>query len=165
MSALTSTWQVLGRRWQALAARERRWLSWAAAIAALSLVWWLAVAPALHTLRAAPAQLALLDGQLQTMRELAEQARLLQSQPKIAYDDALRALEASVRQQFGSTAQFSVSGERATLTLKGASAEALAQWLTQSRVNARVLPSEARLTRSPQGWDGTLVLSLPARGG
>ena len=80
-----------------------------------------------------------------------------------------------------SAAQLNVVGDRATITLKGASADALAQWLAQARSNARATPVEARLTRSataaaPAGqtpvtlgrpvvamprWDGTLVLALP----
>ena len=34
----------------------------------------------------------------------------------------------------------------------------------ENRVNARALPSEARLQRNPAGlWEGTLVLTLPPR--
>ena len=59
------------------------------------------------------------------------------------------------------TAQLTLVGERATLTLKGASADALAQWLTQVRLNARALPAEAHLLHNAAGgWDGTLVLNL-----
>ena len=44
------------------------------------------------------------------------------------------------------------------------SPDALAQWLVQARLNARALPSEARLVRSAAGtWDGTLVLNLGRR--
>ena len=54
-----------------------------------------------------------------------------------------------------------VMGERVTVTLKGVSADALAQWLVQARLNARALPSEAHWVRSGPGtWDGTLVLNL-----
>jgi len=63
-----------------------------------------------------------------------------------------------------------VSGERATITLKGVSANSLATWLAQARTNARALPAEARLARSPAStassgtlWDGTLVVNLPPR--
>jgi general secretion pathway protein M len=53
-------------------------------------------------------------------------------------------------------------GERVTVTLLGTAADALAEWLTQARVNARALPSEARLVRNASGlWEGTVVLTLP----
>ena len=74
-----------------------------------------------------------------------------------------------VAKKMTNAAQLSVSGERATITLKGASAQALAQWLTQTRINARLVPSEAHLSRSANGptgltnWNGTLTLTLPAR--
>jgi general secretion pathway protein M len=63
----------------------------------------------------------------------------------------------------GNTAQLVQVGERATVTFKGASADAVAQWLAQVRLNARSIPSEARLVRSAAGtWDGTLALNLGA---
>jgi general secretion pathway protein M len=50
------------------------------------------------------------------------------------------------------------------VTLTGTGADALAQWLTQARVNARALPGEAHLSRNAAGmWEGTLVLTLPPR--
>jgi len=111
-----------------------------------------------------------LDAQWQQMQALEAQARTLQAQPKARHDEALRALESSVKQGLGPGAQLTVSGERATLTLKGVPAAALGAWLAQVRANARALPSEARLVRSPATtpasgvlWDGVLVLSLPPR--
>ena len=151
------------RFWQTLGTREQRLLGWASGLVLLALLWWLAVSPALQTLRTADARHRSLDVQVQTMRNLASQAAVLKTQPKASYDEALRLLEASVTQRLGAQAQLGVIGERATVTLKGASAEALAQWLVQVRANARVLPEEARLSRSGALWDGTLVLILPAR--
>jgi general secretion pathway protein M len=88
----------------------------------------------------------------------------MQSQPRQTYDEALRQLETSVKQRLGTSARMAVAGERVTLTLAGTPADALAQWLTQARINARALPAEARLARNAAGlWDGTIVLNLPAR--
>jgi general secretion pathway protein M len=161
---------ALATRWNLLAPRERALVGMAVALLGAALLWWVLLGPALTTLRGAEAQHQALDAQLQAMRRLQSEAMALQNQPKISYDESLRALEASVRQRLGSTAQLSVAGERATLNLKGASPEALARWLTQARVNARALPAEARLTRTsastpaaPERWDGSLVLTLPAR--
>ncbi len=83
------------------------------------------------------------------MRSLQAQAQALQAQPKQGYDEALRLLELSVRQRLGTTARMVIAGERVTVTLSGTAPDALAQWLTQARVNARALPSEARLLRNP----------------
>ena len=129
-------------------------------------MWLILLAPALLTWRTAEAEALRLDAQLQKMQSLQAQARTLQSQPRLGTGEALRMLEAALKQQLGSAAQLDVSAERATVTLKGASAEALLQWLTQIRINAHLLPVEARLIRSASvtaGWDGTIVLGLPTR--
>jgi general secretion pathway protein M len=157
--------------WDALAPRERRSVQAALAVVALALLWWVAIGPALHTLRAAEAQHRSLDAQLQTMRSLQAEAQALQNQPKLGFDDALRALEASIKADLRGTGQLVVNGERATVSLKNTPADALARWLEQVRINARTLPTEARLTRSTTQvgstappvatWDGTLVLALP----
>jgi general secretion pathway protein M len=179
--------QVLQARWATMAPQERRLVGWAAALIVIALLWWIALAPALRTLGAAPDEHARLDAQLQRMSTLAAQAKALQSVPKASRDDAARALEGSVRQQLGPNGQLGNAGasEGATVMVRGVSADVLAPWLAQVRGNARALPREAHLTRSQQPapiatgaiagnanaadeaakvrWDGTLVMSLPAR--
>lgn len=168
----------LQARWRGLGAREQALIRRAALLLGLALVWWLLVAPPLRTLRQADAEQLSLDTQWQKMQTLQAQAQALQSQPRIKRDDALRALEASVKQRLGASAQLNVAGERATVTLQNTPADALAQWLAQARVNARAIPSEVRLVRASSAskpaapiaaadavaaaaWDGTLVLTLP----
>lgn len=153
----------LPARWRALARREQQLVLAALALLLGAGLWWLALAPALATLRSAQSQHRMLDAQLQQMQLLRAQASTLQAQPRLAVADARRLLEASVQQQFGASAQLALVGERVTLTLTGATADALAQWLAQVRLNLRLTPSEARLQRSAAGhWDGTLVLLLRA---
>ena len=150
----------LKERWQALASRERQWLLGAALLVLAALVWWLAISPALLTLRSAASQRLLLDAQLQQMQSLQAQAKALQAQPRIAADEARRLLDASVK-SFGPAAQLQLVGERAVVSFKGASADALAQWMLQVRLNVRAVGSEARLLRGANGsWDGTVTLNL-----
>lgn len=157
-------------RWDALAARERTLVRGALVLVAAAVLWWLCLAPALQTVRTADAQHRSLQGELEQMKSLQAQAQALQAQPRLGYDEALRALQASVK-ALGPRAQLGVVGERATVTFKGVPADVLAPWLAQARVNARALPTDARLTRhqgAPTGpgtanWDGTVVLSLPSR--
>lgn len=157
----------LPTRWNQLAPREKSLLGGALAVIALALLWQLVLAPSLRTLRTATAQGLALDAQLQHMQSLQAQAKALQKQAPLAYDDAVRALNQATKQILGSTAQVSVVAERANVTLQAARADALAQWLAQARVNARSAPLEARLTRmaTPAGvtWSGTLVMTLPQR--
>ncbi|RYF16032.1 MAG: type II secretion system protein M [Comamonadaceae bacterium] len=154
----------LRARWQALAPREQALVAAASALVALALLWWIALAPAVGTLRSAEEQHRALDQQLQHMRRLQAQAKAMQSQPRLGQEESLRQLDASIRQQLGLSARHAIAGERVTVTLTNAPAAALAQWLSQVRTNARAIPGEARLTRNAAGgWDGTLVLTLPAR--
>jgi len=154
----------LRARWDNLAPREKALVGGAAALVAVVLVWLIAVAPALGTLRTAEDQHRAADAQLQRMRGLQAQAQALQAQPKQNHEEALRQLELSVRQRLGTSARMVIAGDRVTLTLAGTAADALAQWLAQARVNARALPGEARLYRNSAGlWEGTLVLTLPPR--
>lgn len=150
-------------RWHSVSRREQQLVLAALTLLLAALLWWVGLAPALTTLRSADTQHRLLEAQLQQMQRLQAQAKALQAQPRIAFDDVRRLLEASVK-PLGAAAQLVVAGERVTLTLRGASADALAQWLTQVRLNARAVPSEARLVRSAAGtWDGMLVLNLSTR--
>jgi len=158
------TLQDLRAHWTGLAPREQALVAAAAGLVALALLWWIALAPAMATLRSAEAQHRALDGQLQQMRRLQAQAKAMQAQPRLAHAEAMRQLETAVRQQLGTGARYIVDGERVTITLTNTPAAALAQWLTQVRSNARAIPGEARLTRNAAGgWDGTLVVTLPAR--
>lgn len=154
----------LARKWGLLAPREQQLVAAAVALVLAALLWWLLLAPPLAVMRAAQAQHRALDGQLQRMLGLQAQAKALQSQPRQTLEETTRVLEATVREKLGATARINIAGERVTVSLTGASPDALGQWLTQARTNARALPAEARLTRNAAGlWDGTLVLALPAR--
>lgn len=168
--ASSSTAQAMGplySRWTQLADREKNLLKLALALVVGAVLWWLVLAPSLYTLRTSHAQAQTLDTQLQHMQSLQAQAKALQQQAPLSYDEALRALNLATKQTLGATAQVNVSAERANVTLQGANADALAQWLTQARLNARSVPQEARLTRmaTPTGvtWSGTLVMGLPPR--
>jgi general secretion pathway protein M len=154
--------EQLRARWAALAPREQAMVAAAAVVVGLALLWWIAIGPALATLRGADAQHLALDAQLQHMRRLQAHARAMQSQPKQSQAESMRQLEAAIRQQLGTTARYSIAGERVTVTLTNAPAPALAQWLSQVRANARAIVGEARLARNATGgWDGSLVLALP----
>jgi general secretion pathway protein M len=180
----------LRARWATLEARERRLVAIGAGLVLVALVWWIALAPALKTLREAPAEHAKVDAQLQQMTTLQAQAKTLQSQPRANRDESMRALEGSVRAGLGATAQIQQQGggEGVNVVIRAVPAEALAQWLAQARGNARAVPREVHLTRAgaaatnnqssgtaaggapsaaaagasdKANWDGSLVMSLP----
>ena len=150
-------------RWQSVSRREQRLVLVALAVVAAALLWWVTLAPALNTLKAAEKQGLVLDAQLQQMLRMQAQAQTLKAQPKLMMEDSRRILEASLK-ELGAGAELSGAGERVMVSLKGAPADALAQWLSSARQNAHAVPTEAHLVRNPNGaWDGTVVLLLSTR--
>jgi general secretion pathway protein M len=145
--------------WQGLSARDRRAALLAATVLGLFLVWTLAVQPAWQTLARAPAELDAVDVQLQTMQRLAAEASELRATPTVTLEQATAALQTATA-RLGDQAKLVLQGERAVLTLTGVGSGGLQQWLTEARAGARARPVEATLTRGPQGYNGTLVLSL-----
>ncbi|MDM4766428.1 type II secretion system protein GspM [Pelomonas sp. SE-A7] len=146
-------------QWQQAAPRERLLVQVGLSALALLLVWLVLLMPALRTLKQAPAKRADLETQLQQMQALALEARELRSQPPVPAAVAQAALQAA-SERLGSNARLVVSGERATLNLNGISPEALQAWLAEVRSAARARPVEAQLQRGPQGFNGSIVLSI-----
>lgn len=141
--------------------REQRLVRGALALLALVLVWFVALRPALATLRSVQSQGPQLRAQLQDMLQLQAQAQVLQALPAAQTQDSKSLLEAALA-TLGATAQMSLTGDRATITLEGSSADALAQWLSQARLNARARPLELHLTQSQGLWKGRIVLQMPS---
>ncbi len=148
-------------RWAQVSPREQRLVRGALALLLLALLWFVAVRPALATLRSAQSQGPQLRAQLQDMLQLQAQAQVLQAQPAAQTQDSKSLLEAALP-TLGDTARMSISGDRASVTLEDSSADALAQWLTQARLNARARPLELHLTQSQGIWKGRIVLQLPS---
>jgi general secretion pathway protein M len=147
------------QRWAALPARERMGAGLAAVAIGVLLVWWIGVAPALRALRETPAQIDALDAQLQSMQRMALEARELRGAAPVPANQAALALK-SATDRLGDKGRIAVQNDRATLTLSGVTGEALRAWLTEARSGARARPIEAQLTRGPQGYAGTIVLTF-----
>jgi general secretion pathway protein M len=146
-------------QWQALGERERLALGGVAVLAGLLLAWSVLLAPALRTLKTAPAELEQLELQLQQMQAQAQEARALRAAPAVPPAHAQEALKASV-EHLGAVARLNLTGDRAVVTLNGIAPAALQAWLAEVRAAARARPVEAQLTRGPKGFSGSLVFSL-----
>jgi general secretion pathway protein M len=146
-------------QWEALGERERLALAVVGVLLTLLLAWSVLLAPALRTLRAAPAELEKLDLQLQQMQSQAQEAKALRTAPPVQAAQAQAALTASVA-HLGPAARLNLTGDRAVVTLNGVPPEMLQGWLGEVRSAARARPVEAQLTRGPKGYAGTLVLTL-----
>ena len=149
--------------WKTRAPRERAALLAAAGVVGLFIVWLVFVQPAWRTLRDTPAQLDQLDAQLQQMQRLAAESQSLRGVAPVSQAQAAAALK-SATDRLGDKARLSLQGERASLTLNGVSPEGLRGWLLEARSAARARPVEAQLTRGPQGYTGTLAVSLGTGG-
>jgi general secretion pathway protein M len=165
--SLQSRLEPLQKHWSALGSREKSAIWLAVLLVLATFFWQLLLGPALTTLRTADLQARTLDTQIQQMLALQKQAQALQAQPALGLEEAVRTLTESTRQTLGASAELTVVGDRAKVTLKAASADSLARWLTQARLNARSLPVEARLTNQSGAngvtWSGTLFMGLPQR--
>lgn len=146
-------------RWAQGSPREQRLVRGALALLAAAALWFVALNPALRTLRAAQSQGPQLRAQMQQMLQLQDQAQALQTQAGPALPDAKGMLEASLP-TLGAQAHISLTGDRATVTLEGSSADALAQWLIQARLNAHARPLELHLSQSQGLWKGSIVLQV-----
>ena len=172
-NALQTAIAPLRKQWSALAQREQNLVLLATSIVLLALVWWVALAPALHSLRTAPARHAAADRELQTMLQMQAQAQLLRRQPQSSSADSKALLEQSVTAELGATAKLQWLGLRAQITLTQTPAPALARWLSQVRDNSHAAVAEMKLNRQAATstgnnasdaitrWSGTLLLDLP----
>jgi general secretion pathway protein M len=158
-SRLTGQLIPLKARWQALAGRERRLLVLAVTVVLLFLTWVLAVQPAWRTLASAPAQLDTLDAQWQTMQRLAADARGLRAASPVSPEQSAAALKAAT-DRLGDKGKLALQGERAVLTINGASTAQLRDWLAEARSGARARPLEANLQRAAAGYSGTLTVAI-----
>ena len=148
-----------GERWRALAPRERQSVAIVAALVGLALVWLLAIQPALRTLRSAPAEADALEAQWQQMQRLAAESKELRAAPPVPQAQSAAALRAAT-ERLGAQGKLTLAGDRATLTLSGASGAQLGAWLAEARSAARARVVEAQLTRGPQGYNGSVVVAL-----
>lgn len=157
--ALASLRQQAAAWWQGRAPRERQALTAVLVVLALFFVWSFFLAPALRTVRDAPAQLDRLDAQLQQMQRVAAESHALRSVAPVSNAQAVLALKAA-SDRLGERGRLMLQGDRASLTLTGVDTDALRAWLQEVRSGARARPIEAQLQRGQQGYSGTLSVTL-----
>ena len=157
--ALASLRQQGGAWWEARAPRERQALAAVLIVLGLFVVWSALIAPALLTVREAPARLDRLDAQVQQMQRVATESAALRSVAPVSAAQASLALKAA-SDRLGERGRLTLQGERATLTLTGVDTDTLRAWLQEARSGARARPIDAQLQRGPQGYSGTLSVTL-----
>lgn len=159
MTAVVQALAPARQWWAALSVRDRRLMVLAGTVLALFIAWTVAVQPALRTLQSAPTQREALDGQWQAMQRLAAESKELLGAPPVNVEQSSAALQAAT-QRLGDNGRLALQGERAVLTLQGASTSQLRDWLAEARSGAPARPVEARLARAAEGYSGTIVVAL-----
>ena len=157
--ALASLREQAGAWWLARTPRERQAVATVAIVLGLFVGWSLLVQPALRIVRAAPAQLDVLEAQYQQMHRVAAESVALRGAARVSPAQAALALK-SATDRLGDKGKITQQGDRATLTLNGVSPEALRAWLNEARSAARARPVEAQLVRATAGYSGSLVVNL-----
>lgn len=147
-----------------MSASERRLLTVAAWLAAVTVVVMVGIRPAWRTLQTVPTQMQAVEAELAVMRQQADEAQTLRQRPPVPPVQADAALQAATT-RLGAGARLSRQGDRAVLTFQGVSGEALAIWLEEVRVGARARPLEAEWQRGAEGaYQGSVTLSLGGGG-
>lgn len=165
-----SPWQqarkTWAQAWSHRTPRERTLVQTSALLFLLIALWQWTLAPALRTWQEAPARQAAIDSQTQNMRQLQAQAKGLQKPTAVSRSEATQWLEKSLS-GLGPHAKISLQGDNATLRVDKVPAVAIAEWLSQARENAQILPLQAQMQQLGDGsqgevlWQGNLVLRLP----
>lgn len=148
-------------RWRGMAQRERLAAGIGIAVLLAFLLWVLFIGPAWRTLRSAPAELDMLEVQLQQMQRLAAEAKTLRGAPPVSASQAAVPLKAAT-ERLGGKASIAFQGDRATLTLTGVTGDALRDWLSEARSAARARAIDVQLSRAPEGYAGIVVVTLGA---
>ncbi|UXH79316.1 type II secretion system protein M [Roseateles amylovorans] len=164
MNSLTLWRRQFDERWQAAKPRERLMVRLAVVAVGALLLWLIALAPALSTLKKAPADMDRLDRELQQMRQLAEQTQQYRQIVPVSADQSIAALRTAT-ERLGPAAELTVTGAQAQLRLRGVPGAALTSWLIEARQTARARPQQAELQTGAQGYSGRLTVLLPAAPG
>lgn len=171
MSAVTQVAQLRERlavAWLARTEQERKFLTIGAAVAAVLLVYALAVAPAVAGRAQLEKTLPQLRQDAAQMRAMALEAGELARQPAQQVQPIARdSMAASLAAVSITPVSLTVAGETARMQLTGVSFANLVGWLDAQRREARVAVQEAAITaREPAGQvDATLTLRQDAGAG
>lgn len=163
MESARKQWQA---RWSAMAPRERQIATVAIWLALLTFLVLVCIRPAVRTLSDAPERIRAVDLQLDEMRKLSDEVKMLRQRQPVPPAQAEAALKTATL-RLGDAARLAIQGDRATLTLTKVDGTELAAWLEEARSAARAKPVEAALMQVEVGvYSGTITLSMgPGFGG
>jgi general secretion pathway protein M len=157
-----SAWRAaMAGRWQALAPRERLALAVAAWVVGAAALWWGGIRQPLIQGQQAQQRLAALLEQQAVMQRQAAEAQALKATSALPAGQAAQALQAATA-RLAPRGRLQVQGDRAVLTVDGASSPELQAWWAEARAGARAQVMELQLARSERGLSGTVTVQLGA---
>jgi general secretion pathway protein M len=139
--------------------REQLGLQAAAALLGVCVFWQIGVAPALQVWRSSQTQQAKLDQQLADMQAWQQEAQQLQQQIAAAPPDSLHSLQ-TLAATLGPSTQVQPQADQFHIQFKDAAPQALAEFITQARLQARAKPVQAHWQAHQGRWEGQLVLTV-----
>jgi general secretion pathway protein M len=151
--------QQAGQFWQARAPRERQLIAAMVVAVAALLVWFVAVHPALRTLRETHAEIDRLDTEWQQMQLAALESASLRAASPVPPQQAAEALRAAT-ERLGGKGKLALQGDRAVLTFSAVPFESLRGWIVEARSAARARPIEAQLLKAASGYSGSITVVL-----
>jgi general secretion pathway protein M len=157
--ALNDARRQASRFWRTRAPREKQLIVVMTVAVGALLVWWIAIQPALRSLRESALDVERLDRQLQQVQLAAGEMQTLRAASPVPAEQAVAALRAATA-RLGDKAKLLVQGERATLTFTGIPGDALRAWLGEARSGARARPLEAQMVKAAAGYNGSITVSV-----
>ncbi|MFY8085265.1 MAG: type II secretion system protein GspM [Rubrivivax sp.] len=148
---------AVAARWQALAPRERLALTVAVWVVGAAALWWVGIRQPLTQGQVAQQRLAGLLEQQQVMQRLAAEAQALKAAPALPPGQAEQALQAATA-RLAPRGRLQIQGERAVLTVDGASGTELQAWWAEARAGARAWVVDLQLSRTERSLGGTITV-------
>jgi len=143
-----------------LSPREQTGIRWALVLLGGAVLWFVAIAPALHVWQKSQSQLSVLAQQHADMLALQAQAKEWQSRNALSTEGSAQMLQ-SLCANLGEKVKCNRQAQRMKVDVKGVSPQALAQAWTQARSQAQAVLLETHLQRQGDAWDGQWIWTLP----
>lgn len=153
--------------WAGLSSKEQQGISWASVLVALTLVWFVLLAPAIRTMQQVPLQRAAFSAQLLELRQMQAQAQALKARPALSRQEMVQLL-GQVSGPLGASVKLEVQGDWLRLQILKLDPHAVASLLanvpfqpTDLSLNLAAAPSNG----AAKTWSGTMSYLLPASEG
>lgn len=141
--------------------RDQAFVGISVLLCLLAFAWLLALSPALKKLHHHEDRMRQLQATLSEMRAMEAQAKTFQGQGSLDLTQAQQKLRIQTIALLGKKADLSLRNGGASVTLRFVPPHSLGRWLAAIRTEAHARVTQAKLHRTPDGWSGSIQLTLP----